>query len=54
MAVRKRKQRGPSIKIPPRSKPEHQAVSCEFIHLLIVTLFTGVWVWVGHIVVAGD
>jgi hypothetical protein len=29
-------------------------MSSDMIHLLIATMFAGVWAWVGHIVVARD
>jgi hypothetical protein len=29
-------------------------MSSDTIHLLIATMFAGVWAWVGHIVVARD
>jgi len=31
-----------------------QAMSSDLIHVLIATMFAGVWAWVGHIVVARD
>ena len=30
------------------------AMSHDLIHLLIATMFAGVWAWVGHIVVARE